>query len=101
MYSQGHPKHLAKLIESLKPKPSSIFIGDLNAHHEWWQGSYIGPKQSSLSQTQRLKNPSTAIANWFEGHNFHLHNKPGIPAHCLTNKNNPSVIDLCLSKGEI
>jgi hypothetical protein len=36
MYSPGHPKHLAKLVESLKPKPSSIFMGDPNAHHEWW-----------------------------------------------------------------
>jgi hypothetical protein len=27
MYSPEHPKHLAKLIESLKPKPSSIFYG--------------------------------------------------------------------------
>jgi hypothetical protein len=49
IYSPKHPKHLAKLIESLKPKPSSIFMGDLNAHHEWWQGSYIGLKRSSLS----------------------------------------------------
>jgi hypothetical protein len=62
MYSPGHPKHLEKLVESLKPKPSSIFMGDLNAYHEWWQGSYVGPKRSRLSQIQRLKNPSIAIA---------------------------------------
>jgi hypothetical protein len=72
---------------------------DPNAHHEWWQGSYVGPKLSRLSQIQRLKNPSIAIANWFEEHNFHLHNKPGIPTHYPTNNNNPPVLDLCFSKG--
>jgi hypothetical protein len=63
MYFPGHPKHLEKLVESLKPKPSSIFMGDLNTHHEWWQGSYVSSKRSRLSQIQRLKNPSIAIAN--------------------------------------
>jgi hypothetical protein len=76
-------------------------MGDLNAHNEWWQGSYVDPKRSRLSQIQRLKNPSIAIANWFEEHNFYLHNKPDIPTHYPTNNNNPSVIDLCFSKGEI
>jgi hypothetical protein len=39
------------------------------------------PKRSRLSQIQRLKNPSIAIANRFEEHNFHLYNKLGILNH--------------------
>jgi hypothetical protein len=68
-------------------------MGDLNAHHVWWQGP--------LPQTARTSAASHSLAEWFETHNFQLHNKPGLAAHHPRNGGTPSTIDLCLSRGHI
>jgi len=66
-------------------------MGDLNAHHPWWQGP--------LPRTTRTSPASHTIANWLEENNFHLQNEPAIPTHHPRNGGNPSTIDLCLSCG--
>jgi len=66
-------------------------MGDLNAHHPWWQGP--------LPQTSRISHTSQTITNWLEDNNFHLQNELAIPTHHPRNGGCPSTIDLCLSQG--
>jgi len=66
-------------------------MGDLNAHHLWWQGP--------LPQTTRTSPASHTIATWLEENNFYLQNEPGIPTHHPRNGESPSTIDLYLSHG--
>jgi hypothetical protein len=92
-YSPGKPDHLAAILPTLTPPTDSILLGDLNAHHTWWQGP--------LPPTIRTSRASQAIADWLETHDFRLHNKIALPTHHPRNGTNPSTIDLCLSKGNI
>jgi len=92
-YSPGKPDHLAAILPTLIPPTDSILLGDLNAHHTWWQGP--------LPPTIRTSRASQAIADWLETHDFRLHNKIALPTHHPRNGTNPSTIDLCLSKGNI
>ena len=68
-------------------------MGDLNAHHVWWQGP--------LPQIVRTSTASHSLAEWLESNNFQLHNESGSPTHHPRNGNTPSTIDLCLSRGDI
>jgi len=66
-------------------------MGDLNAHHMWWQDPLPPSAHTSLA--------SHTIANWLTENNFHLHNKIATPTHHPRNRGQPSTIDLCLSRG--
>jgi len=65
-------------------------MGDLNAHHPWWQGP--------LPSTANISCGSQTIANWLEDNNFHLQNEPAIPTHHPRNGRRPSTIDLYFSQ---
>jgi hypothetical protein len=90
-YSPGRAEPLAAILPTLKLPNDCLLMGDLNAHHPWWQGP--------LSQTTRISRASHSIANWLEDNNFHLQNEPAIPTHHPRNGGSPSTIDLCLSRG--
>ena len=90
-YSPGRAEPLAAILPTFKPPNDCILMGDLNAHHPWWQGP--------LPSTVRISRASQAIADWLEDNNFHLQNKPSIPTHHPRNGGRPSTIDLCLSRG--
>jgi len=68
-------------------------MGDLNAHHTWWQGPLPPTAQTSAA--------TLSLAEWLESNNFQLHNEPGLPTHHPRNGSTPSTIDLCLSHGDI
>ena len=93
LYSPGRPEPFAEILNTIHPPNNCILMGDLNAHHTWWQGT--------LPQSVRTTRATHAIADWLETHNFHLHNKPGTPTHHPRNGGSPSTIDLCLSQGQI
>jgi len=93
LYSPGRPEPLANILPTIKLPTDCILMGDLNAHHPWWQGL--------LAQTLRTSQASYMIANWLEDNNFHLQNQPGIPRHHPRNGGQPSTIDLCLSRGSM
>jgi hypothetical protein len=38
VYSPGRPIHAANFLPEHIPKLPAIFMGDLNAHHQWWYG---------------------------------------------------------------
>jgi ribonuclease HI len=90
-YSPGRAEPLAAILPTLKLPNDCLLMGDLNAHHPWWQGP--------LPQTSRISRASHTIANWLEDNNFHLQNEPAIPTHHPRNGGQPSTIDLCLSRG--
>src|SRR3978361_834044 len=90
-YSPGRAEPLAAILPTFKPPNNCILMGDLNAHHPWWQGP--------LPSTIRISRASQAIADWLEDNNFHLQNEPSIPTHHPRNGGRPSTIDLCLSRG--
>jgi len=92
-YSPGRAEPLARLLSTIPVPKECILMGDLNAHHVWWQGP--------LPQTLRTSPASNSLAEWFETHNFQLHNEPGLPTHHPRNGSTLSTIDLCLSRGEI
>jgi len=93
LYSPGRPEHLAAILPSIYLPKECILMGDLNAHHIWWQGP--------MPPTARTSPASHAIADWLEANNFHLHNEPALPTHHPRNGTTPSTIDLCLSRGSI
>jgi len=68
-----------------------LLMGDLNAHHMWWQGPLPPSARTSLA--------SNTIANWFTENNFHLHNIIAPPTQYPRNGGQPSTIDLCLFTG--
>ena len=90
-YSPGRPEPLAAILPSLKLPTDCLLMGDLNAHHPWWQGP--------LPSTARISAASHKIANWLEDNNFSLHNETAIPTHHPRNGGRPSTIDLCFSRG--
>ena len=90
-YSPGRAEPLAAILPTLKLPTDCILMGDLNAHHPWWQGP--------LPQAARISTASHTIANWLEDNNFYLQNEPAIPTHHARNGGQPSTIDLCLSRG--
>jgi len=69
-----------------------LLMGDLNAHHTWWQGPLPPAATTSLA--------SHTIANWLTENNFHLRNIIATPTHHTRNGGQPSTIDLCLSRGK-
>jgi ribonuclease HI len=90
-YSPGRAEPLAAILSTIKLPNDCLLMGDLNAHHPWWQGP--------LPPTARISRASQTIADWLEVNNFHLHNEPSIPTHHPRNGGRPSTIDLCLSRG--
>jgi len=91
LYSPGRPEPVAALLPALTLPADCLLIGDLNAHHPWWQGP--------LPRTTRTSPASLTIANWLEENSFHLQNEPAIPTHYPRNGGSASTIDLCLSRG--
>jgi len=91
LYSPGRPEPVAALLPALTLPADCLLMGDLNAHHPWWQGP--------LPRTTRTSPTSHTIANWLEENNFHLQNEPAIPTHHPRNGGSPSTIVLCLSRG--
>jgi len=55
-YSPGRAEPLATILPTLKPPNDCILMGDLNAHHPWWQGP--------LPPTIHISRASQAIADW-------------------------------------
>jgi len=90
-YSPERAEPLAAIIPDLKLPNDCLLMGDLNAHHPWWQGP--------LPQTTSISRASHTIANWLQDNEFHLQNEPAIPTHHPRNGGQPSTIDLCLSRG--
>jgi len=89
LYSTGRLEPVAALLSTLTLPADCLLMGDLNAHHPWWQGP--------LPRTTQTSPASHTIANWLEENNFHLQNEPAIPTHHPRNGGSPSTIDLCLS----
>jgi hypothetical protein len=92
-YSPGRAEPLAAILSTIKLPNDCLLMGDLNAHHPWWQGP--------LPQTARISRASQTIADWLADNNFHLQNEPAIPTHHPRNGGHPSTIDLCLSRGSV
>ena len=92
-YSPGRAEPIAKLLPTIPVPKECILMGDLNAHHVWWQGP--------LSHTAHTSPASHTLAEWLESNHFQLHNVPGLPTHHPRNASTPSTIDLCLSCGDI
>jgi len=90
-YSPGRAEPLAAILPTLKVPTDCLLMGDLNAHHPWWQGP--------LPQAARISAASHTIANWLEDNNFCLQNEPAIPTHHPRNGGQPSTIDLYFSRG--
>jgi hypothetical protein len=93
LYSPGRPEPVAAILRTINLPTDCLLMGDLNAHHSWWQGS--------LPPSARTSPASHTIANWLTDNNFHLHNKIANPTHHPRNGGQPSTIDLCLSRGRV
>jgi len=89
-YCPGRAEPLAAILPTLKRPNDCILMGDLSAHHPWWQGPLV--------PTIRISHTSQAIADWLQENNFHLQNEPSIPTHHPRNGGCPSTIDLCLAR---
>lgn len=98
-YSPGRAKAAADLFDAgFSPDQDAVIVGDLNAHHPWWYGD----QSESTSQSSRPSPASEKIAQWLQDHHFTLHNVPGIHTHFPRDPTkNPTIIDLCLSRGSI
>jgi hypothetical protein len=97
-YSPGYPKAFADLCKSFTPKSPCILMRDLNAHHPLWYSHGGGIPNKDV----RRNTLSNSIAEWFEKFSFLLHNEPGVYTHFPRAESfNPSVLDLCLSRGGI
>jgi len=92
LYSPGRPDPVAAILPTFNLPPDCFLMGELNAHHRWWQGPL-----PTLAHTSPA---SHTIANWLTENNFHLHNKIATPTHHPRNRGQPSTIDLCLSRGK-
>jgi len=91
LYSPGRPDPVAAILPTIDLPTDCLLMGDLNAHHTWWQGP--------LPPSARSSPASHPIANWLTENNFHLHNEIAKPIHHPQNGGQPSTIDLCLSRG--
>jgi len=92
LYSPGRPEPLVALLPLLSIPTNFMIMGDLNAHHPWWQ--------DPLPHTARTSPASHTIIHWLEHNNFHLQNEPAIPTHHPRNRSSPSTINLCLTCGD-
>jgi len=92
LYSPGQPNPVAAILPTINLPTDCLLMGDLNAHHTWWQGP--------LPPSAHTSPASHTIANWLTENNFHLHNKIATPTHHPRNGGQPSTIDLCLSRGK-
>jgi hypothetical protein len=54
-YSPGRPEPLATILPTLNLPMDCLLMGDLNAHHTWWQGP--------LPPTVRISRANHTIAN--------------------------------------
>ena len=90
-YSPGWAEPLAAILPTLKLPTDCLLMGDLNAHHPWWQGL--------LLQATRISTASHTIANWLEDNNFCLQNELPIPTHHPRKGGQLSIINLCFSRG--
>ena len=91
LYSPGRLDPVAAILSTIDLPADCLLMGDLNAHHTWWQGP--------LPPSARISPASHTIANWLTENNFHLYNKIATPTHHPQNGGQPSTIDLCLSRG--
>ena len=91
LYSPNRPDPVAAILPTIDQLADCLLMGDLNAHHTWWEGP--------LPPSARISPDSHAIANWLSDNNFHLKNKTAIPTHHPRNGGQPSTIDLCLARG--
>ena len=89
--SPGRPDSVAAILPTIDLPMDCLLMGDLNAHHTWWQGPL--PPSACTSPA------SHTSANWLTENNFHLHNKIATRTHHPRNGGQPSIIDLCLSRG--
>jgi hypothetical protein len=97
-YSPGYPKAFADPCKSFTHKSPCILMGELNTNHPLWYGHGGGIPNKDL----RRNTPSNSIAGWFENFSFLLHNEPRVYTHFPHAESfNPSVLDLCLSRGGI
>jgi len=92
-YSPGQAETIARLLPTIPVPKECILMGDLNAHHLWWQGP--------LPQTAHTSKASHSLTEWLESNNFQLHNEPGLPTHHPRNGTTQSTINLCLSRRDI
>jgi len=92
LYSPGRPELLAALLPSRSIPANCMIMGNLNAHHPWWQGP--------LRHTACTSPTSHAIAQWLEHKNFHLQNEPAIAIHHPWNGSSSSTINLYLTRGD-
>jgi len=93
LYSSGRPDPVVAILPTIDLPTDCHLMGDLNAHHTWWQGPLPPSARTSLA--------SHTIANWLTENNFRLHNKIATPTHHPRNGGLPSTIDLCLSRGRM
>jgi hypothetical protein len=77
VYSQERPIHAANLLPEHIPKLPAIFMGDLNAHHQWWYGS----EATNTTQINSTRKHSERIVDWLEQYDFSLHNTQGTYTH--------------------
>jgi len=91
LYSPGRPDPVAAILPTIDLLTDCLLMGNLNAHHTWWQGPLPPSARTSLA--------SHTIANWLTENNFPLHNEIANPTHHPQNGGQPSTIDLCLSRG--
>ena len=98
-YSPGRPTAVANLLSSgnFVPDAECLIMGDFNAHDSWWYGA-AGSVGAIL---RNFGGTSKTIEEWFWERQFTLHNEVGHYTHFPRNGNNPTIIDLCFSKGKI
>jgi ribonuclease HI len=96
----GRDAAFGKFIDSFEPSSSCIMIGDFNCRHSWWYGKIQSTKKNQSKTCEPSQN-ANKIVDWLEKNGFQLHNRPGIPTHYPRNSGNPTVLDLCFSKGMI
>jgi hypothetical protein len=95
VYSPGRPIHAASHLPGHIPKLLAIFMGDSDAHHQWWYGS----EAANTIQINPRKH-SERIVDWLEQSDFSLHNTQGTYTHFPRQSGaNPSIIDLTLTSG--
>jgi Endonuclease-reverse transcriptase len=70
-----------RLLSQIVPYKNTIFCGDLNAHHSWWNSSV----------TSNNNNRTQELINWLEEYDFELLNKPD---QQTCTRSDSSIIDL-------
>ena len=69
---------MQRKLHQITPYRNTIFCGDLNAHHSWWNSN------TTSKNAERL-------VDWLDKYNFELLNKPDLQT-CF--RSDTSVIDL-------